>query len=494
MLNGIGPAINLPHSPTPISMSEIHRNTAPDGLSTIQAALFKPVDIASLAVFRFSFGAILLWEVWRYFDYGWIERYYIEPEFHFTYYGFEWVRTWSGDGMFLHFGLLAVLAAGILLGLFYRVCTALFLVGFTYVFLLEQARYLNHFYAVCLLCLILVFVPAHRAWSLDASRKRGLHTETVPAWTLWLLRAQIGIIYFHGGLAKLNTDWLRGEPLSIWLADRADFPVVGPLLQGNAAAWFFSYGGLLFDLLVVPALLLRATRPIALIVAVLFHVTNNQLFQIGIFPWMMIAGTLLFLPPDWPRRLLRGFESRNEKNTESTANYSPRRKKLTVTLLGCFLAFQLLFPLRHFLYPGVVHWTEEGHRFSWHMKLRDKFAESRFFGHNPTTGKVWEYDTSRYLTLRQYEKMSARPDMLLQFAHILSDEYRERHGVPIEVRAEVWASLNGRIPQLLIDPEVNLACVERTLRPASWIMPLTPSPPGEWFPYAPSLTEEDLVR
>ena len=86
-------------------MSETHHNTSPDSLSAIQAALFKPVDIASLAFFRIAFGTILLWEVWRYFDYGWIERYYIEPEFHFTYYGFEWVRPWSGGGMFLHFDL-----------------------------------------------------------------------------------------------------------------------------------------------------------------------------------------------------------------------------------------------------------------------------------------------------------------------------------------------------------------------------------------------------
>jgi vitamin K-dependent gamma-carboxylase len=46
----------------------------------------------------------------------------------------------------------------------------------------------------------------------------------------------------------------------------------------------FSYGGLLFDLLVVPFLLFRHTRPLALLAAVGFHLMNSQLFTIGIFP------------------------------------------------------------------------------------------------------------------------------------------------------------------------------------------------------------------
>jgi len=31
-----------------------------------------------------------------------------------------------------------------------------------------------------------------------------------------------------------------------------------------------------------------------------------------------------------------------------------------------------LVPLRHLLYPGYVSWNEQGHRFAWQMKLRDK--------------------------------------------------------------------------------------------------------------------------
>jgi hypothetical protein len=63
--------------------------------------------------------------------------------------------------------------------------------------------------------------------------------------------------------------------------------------------------------------------------------------------------------------------------------------------------------------------------------------------------------------------------MILDLAHGLADEYRRRTEKPIEVRALVLASLNGRKPQLLIDPAVNLAAEPRGWRHRRWIMPLT---------------------
>ena len=108
--------------------------------------MFKGVDASSLVVFRIGFGLIMLWEVWRYWSYGWIAKYYIEPDFHFKYFGFEWIEPWAGDLMYVHYALVAVLALFITIGLFYRLSTHLFLIAFSYIFLLEQAHYLNHLY------------------------------------------------------------------------------------------------------------------------------------------------------------------------------------------------------------------------------------------------------------------------------------------------------------------------------------------------------------
>ena len=88
-----------------------------------------------------------------------------------------------------------------------------------------------------------------------------------------------------------------------------------------------------------------------------------------------------------------------------------RPRTLVVVAVTLYLAFQGLMPLRHFLYPGDVHWTEEGHRFAWHMRLRDKEADAQFFATDPMGGQRWEIDTDQYLTNGQESEMATRPDM-----------------------------------------------------------------------------------
>ncbi len=447
---------------------------------SLLAALFVPVHLAWLAYFRIAFGLVMTWEVWRYFNYNWISRYWITPNFHFTYYGFGWVQPWPGDGMYLHFGLLGVLALCIALGLWYRITTILFFLGFTYVFLLDQTYYLNHFYLISLLSFLMIFLPAHRAPSLDSALDPTLRSTYAPAWTLWLLRAQIGIVYFYGGIAKLNSDWLNGEPMRMWLEERTDFPVIGPYFTSEWMVYSFSYGGLLLDLLIVPFLLWRRTRVLAFIAGTLFHLMNAELFSIGIFPWFMICATTIFFDPDWPIRLFtwNGPQPATEQAADqSKERNSPirslnRREQLTVVLLFVYLILQLTIPLRHFLYPGNVNWTEEGHRFAWHMKLRDKNASAQFWATDPIKQVTWEIPLEEHLTDRQAWKMAGRPDMVLQFAHKMADELRQDGQEQVEIRAIVRASLNGRERQLLIDPEVDLSKQSDSLWPASWIMPL----------------------
>lgn len=443
------------------------------------AALFKPVDNSFLVYFRLIFGAIMLWEVWRYFTKGWIARYYIDPTFHFTYVGFEWITPWPGNGMYIHFAVLGVLAVCIMAGFWYRAATALFFMGFTYVFLLDQVQYLNHFYLISLISFLMIFLPAHRAFSIDAKRNPELRSQTTPTWTLWLLRAQLGIAYFFGGVAKLNADWLNGEPMRMWLSERTDFPLIGSLFTKEWMVYQFVYGGLLFDLLIAPFLLWRRTRLPACVAAIAFHLLNNNLFRIGIFPWFMLAATLVFFPPDVPRRIARfltnGWQAKEHSNADANPlpdSGSLQTRSRIVALLAIYLAVQLLMPLRHFLYPGNVSWTEQGHNFSWHMKLRDKNGTAKFFATDPVSQKTWEIKPRRYLSSRQVSKMSGNPDMILQFSHFLAEDLRKQGHENIELRVLALASLNGRKSQLLVDPTVNLAVQERNLLPAAWIMPL----------------------
>lgn len=474
---------------------------------------FAPVDIAWLVFFRIAFGILMLEEAARYM-FGLAKELYIDPPFHFTYYGFAWVEPWAGSGMYVHFALLALLALAMTAGLFYRFAACLFFLGFTWVFLLDESRYLNHFYLVCLLSFLMVFLPAHRAFSLDAWRRPAIRSQTVPAWTLFLVRAQLAIVYFYAAIAKLNGDWLRGEPLRLWLSERSEYPVLGPLLAEEWTAWLMSYGGLVIDLLAAPCLLWRRTRAVMFGILLLFHLLNFLTFSIGIFPWLMIAATLLFFDPGWPRRLVerllaprrapadgppRGAPEETPRSEPARAAAGapppPRRPRLVIAAVALYLAVQVLVPLRHWLYPGDVAWTEEGHRFSWRMKLRSKQdGWARFTVKDRASGRTWSVNPALpearwglpggpaptaggaeepYLSPRQHRKMCGTPDMVLQFAHHLAEKLRRAGHPDVEVRARVRVRLNGRAPGLLVDPEADLAAVERSLLPAAWILPLS---------------------
>ncbi|HEX5886581.1 MAG TPA: HTTM domain-containing protein [Pyrinomonadaceae bacterium] len=455
------------------------------------AALFNPVDISFLVFFRILFGGIMLWEVYRYFTYGWIARYFIEPVVTFTYYGFSWVQPWPGRGMYIHFFVLGLAAACVIAGFLYRIAAPIFFLAFTYSFLLDQTRYLNHFYLVCLVSFLMCFLPAQRAFSVDALLRRKIRSDVVPAWTLWLLRAQVGIPYFYGGIAKLNSDWIHGgEPMRTWLSPLTRAPGIGHIFAADWVVYSFVIGGLMLDLLVVPLLVWRRTRLFAFAAAVVFNLINAVIFEIGIFPWLMLGALLIFFPPDLLRRFARAFMSPGEEFDDaepSPASVKPKKtiaegsscpalstsQKFVAGLLAAYLAVQLLLPLRHYLYPGNVSWTEEGHNFAWHMKLRTKVGEAVFTVTHPGSGQTWTIKPEDYLKPHQLMKVITKPDLLVQFSHFLAEEKRREGYENVEVRARAMVSLNGRQPQLLIDPNVDLAKEHVSLLPTRWIVPLT---------------------
>ncbi len=472
--------------------------------------LFEPVDGASLAVFRILFGLLMVWEVGRFWDRSdgrsWIRDYYILPQFHFKYYGFEWVRAWPGDGMYIHFAVLGLAGLLLALGLLYRPAALLIFLTFSYVFLLDQARYLNHFYLVCLVAFVMIFVNGHGAWSLDRLLFFRRRAESVPYWNVFLLRAQMCIVYVYAGIAKINPDWLRARPVADWIRNRDDTPFIGHLFREEWVAYFVAYFGLIYDLSIGFLLFYRRTRPVAIALALFFHGGNKFLFNIGIFPYLAMALTLMFLEPDWPRQVLHRIarmvpwatgagrsDGRGQVRPDEALGPCPvpegrratvephgaRRPRQATVLwcLGLYLAWQVLFPLRHWLYPGDVNWTEEGHRFSWRMKLRDKEGVIAFAVFDPASGREWHPDPRLYLAPWQLEEMVGRPDMIVQFAHYLAARYRQRQNLAErpEVYVSALVSLNGSRLQELIDPDVDLADRARPLGQVDWILPRHPT-------------------
>ena len=183
---------------------------------------------------------------------------------------------------------------------------------------------------------------------------------------------------------------------------------------------------------------------------------------------MMIATVIIFVEPDTVRRIVNKFVKAPAIPSKAKTH------KWAVNLVLIFLAFQLLFPFRHFLFEGSPSWTEEGHNFAWHMKLRDKNTDNLIFSiTNPETGKTWIANIDDYLTGRQKRKMSTRPHMVIQFAHHLRDDSKSKGIENPIINANIEISLNGRIPQPMIDPKANLAEEEYSLISHNdWIMPL----------------------
>ena len=236
---------------------------------------------------------------------GWISEVYVEPTYHFSYAGFAWVQPWPAWGMYVHFALLGLASLGVALGYRYRWSIIAFFLLFTYVELIDQTTYLNHYYLVSLLSLVMAFLPMARVASLDSRKTPADVHPVVPRATLWVLRAQLGLVYVFAGLAKLNPDWLfDAQPLTIWLYNSADAHLIGAFVREQWVAYAMSWAGAFFDLTIVGWLLWLGSRPYAYGVLVLFHMATALLFPaIGMFPWIMIGTALIFFDSDWPARV-----------------------------------------------------------------------------------------------------------------------------------------------------------------------------------------------
>lgn len=440
------------------------------------------ISIAPLAVFRFLFGFIMLVSIIRFATKGWIYELYVEPNYFFTFYGFDWVAPLGETGMYLLFVVMGIAALCVMLGYYYRVAIVLFFLAFTYVELIDKTNYLNHYYFVSIISFLLIWVPANRYFSLDVLRNPSIRREYVPAWTINIFKLQLGFVYFFAGAAKLNPDWLlNAMPLRLWLPPNADLPIIGPLLEYTTSAYIFSWAGAFYDLTITFFLLWKRTRILAYLAVIVFHMSTWFLFQIGMFPFIMILCTLIFFSADFHKKVIRIISGLKNYIPLSLPEPRPAEKKnfqlsknshsIISGILIIHFMLQLVMPLRFMFYPGNLFWTEQGFRFSWRVMLMEKAGHATFHIHNPETGNKWQVNNWDYLTPKQEKEMATRPDMILQFAHYLEEEHQKNSSSDLEITVESNVTLNGRRSQPMIDPKVDLTEQERGFTHKKWILP-----------------------
>ena len=410
---------------------------------------------------------------------GWLENQLTDPILHFSYYGFDWIEPISVTGMYLVFIIMMISSIFISLGFIYRVSTIVFFLCFTYIELIDITYYLNHYYFVSLVALMLIFVPANKHFSLDVKLGLAQTIDKVPSWCIGVFKWQIAIVYIYAGLAKMNYAWLiEALPLRIWLPAQSELPIIGFMFEYDIIPYLFSWAGMLFDTFIIFGLMYKKTRLISYLCVVFFHSITGILFQIGVFPIVMMFGVLIFFSDGFHQKIIAGlrkvigFGKLSSKNTHL---YSYKTPKFFKTAVFLFFVFQILFPWRFMLYSGNLFWTEQGYRFGWRVMLIEKAGTATFFVKDGENGKEGSVINHQFLNMHQEKQMAMQPDLILQFAHYLEEHFKEKGMKDPKIRVEAWVTLNGKPAQLLIDPNVDLTEKKDTWQSKDWILPFKAS-------------------
>ncbi|MCW7472864.1 vitamin K-dependent gamma-carboxylase [Leptospira levettii] len=434
---------------------------------TVIKYLNQPVSSLSLHFFRFGYGLATTIIIIRYFYFGWIHTYLIQPTFFFKHFGWGWVPNLPPTFTYLLFIILLLSSIGILFGYFVRTNLLVFTIGFTWFHFSDATIYLNHYYLVSILGFLLWLSPISKYDTPIFGIQNWIQTP-MPITKLWVyaFRLQIGLVYFFGGIAKLQPDWMwEALPLKLWLyQSEGKLPWLDPILGLPVTAYVFSWIGILFDLSIPFLLAFSRYRLVTWSVVLLFHTFTSFLFPIGVFPIVMSLSSLIFFPPNWPKQIWNGILNQNDRQVqlENKLDEISSNSRLFITewILVVFLLFQVLIPFRHIFYPGQVIWTEEGIKFSWQVMVADKVGEALFFAQGKTI------DPRNELTEYQYRMMVIQPEHIIQYAkHIQSKLALEtgQRDIPVYVQSNV--SLNGKQAKPLFAPNLDITKIEPNFLP-----------------------------
>ena len=415
----------------------------------------------------------MVYDIIYFKEVGMVEMGLIKPNMLFKYDGLAWVVPFSEPIMDGLLTVAMIAAATFALGLYSQISIGVFWLIFTYFFLQDKAFYNNHLYLFSLLSFVMIFMKTDAVWNLrNAIRNRAV--QLVPQWNYDLLKFHFLIVYFFGGIEKLTYDWLvKWEPMrSVLEHTNADLPV---FLLSEPSVAFFTYSGLVFDLLIGFMLWSNRTRLFAIPLVVFFNIMNHVLFDdIGSFPFVMMASTIIFFSPDKVVEQFRKWGIKIKAIASKEDSQTSAKERVVFGCLVAYCAIQVLLPLKPFVLPGDRDWLGTGQRFCWHMKVQARaITWMEFAIMDPQYDQPVPVDFTTFINTQQAKTMAQDHAMVVQFCKFLKKEAENRGMKNTRILADIQVEYNGRKSQHFVDPKVDLSEVALPLIGVpSYVMPL----------------------
>lgn len=301
------------------------------------------LDGRALAAFRMALGFILLFDLWirsgslteHYSDNGMFTRK-------------QWIEAGEGTwrwslhvingqpGFTTALMVIAALAAlALIVGRHTRLAT---IISWLLLASLHQRNeYVNNGADALLRVLLFwsMFLPLGMSWSLDrrrieytlSSRAKAERSRSLLSVAGVCLILQFVLMYVFCGLFKLNDVWREGDALRRSLSFDMYAKPLGESLRGQTAMLRTLSQSVPWVEIVLPALCLlpvftKVWRSLAILVFLGLHLGIEMTLTTGLFPWVCLAGWLLFFPTAfWDRVdswLLRGASVKKDGITQST--------------------------------------------------------------------------------------------------------------------------------------------------------------------------------
>ena len=418
-------------------------------------SLWQPVNNARLVAFRVLFGLVMSYECFGSLLNGWVKDKYVDTQYNFTFIGFDWLNVLHGSHMYAYYFIMGLLALGIAAGFLYRISSIFFAILWTLIYLSDKSHYNNHFYLMLLLSWLMTCMPANKRFSADVKCKIVQPIDYCFRWQTHLFIFQVVVVYFFAATAKMNSDWLHAIPVTTWLYQRTGLPLIGHYLRNPLMPWFVAYGGLFFDLFIIPALLYRRTRLFAFILSVFFHSFNSYVFSIGTFPFLALSLNVFFFSDQLLEKIVGKKVWENKNEDENTGRQPYGSSGWVNGLLGIYVFMQIFLPLRHWLIPGDVNWTEEGHRHSWRMMVRSKTGTSMFKIVDKKNDSIWYLPPAVFFDSSHLIEIAVLPDFTWQAAKHIEELYK-KNNQSVAIYSINQVSLNYRHTGLFIDTTIDL--------------------------------------